>query len=208
METGKEITAREIIQFYVKKEKNQDKTNEFLNGGYGQVRGGYISFANERGEDSKQVIQILQEKEAELKKTKELCWLKALYDSKEVFLSEEEKSKPNQKWHLLISYYAYKLIVQRYGIKKVRVVEDIDAKKTTVFGCIRCPELCLWMVEAAVDGKILTHKDVKDLYANIVEIKKQNRWYWNWLSWWKKNRESYDTRLVEIILKEKERGEK
>lgn len=208
MEVRKEITAREIIQFYAKKERNQTKTNEFLNGGYGQVRGGYISFANERGEDSKQVIQILQEKKEELLKIDELCWLETLYDRHEVLLSEEEKSKPNQKWHLLISYYAYKLIVQRYGIKKVRVVEDIDAKKTTVFGRIRCPELCLWMVEAAVDGKILTNKDVEGLYANIVEIKKKNKWYKEWLTWWKDNREKYDTKLVEIILKNKERGEK
>lgn len=209
MEARKEITVREIIQFYVEKEKNQPLTDWIMNNGYGQARAGYIYVANERGKDNKQVMQILREKEAELKKTKELCWLKALSDSKEVFLSKEEQSKPNQKWHLLISYYAFSLIVRKYEIdSKVNGLDSIDGMKFTVFGRINCPELCLWMVEAAVDGEILTADEVEELFHQIVEFKRQGIGRWDSFSWWKENKGKYDTKLVEIILKEKERGEK
>ena len=171
-----------------------------MNNGYGQAKGGYIDVANERGTDDQQVLQILREKKEELLEYDELYWLKELYDREEVFLSEEEKRKPNQKWHLLISYYAYKLIVKRYGIEsKVVGADDIEKKVSTVLGGLSCPELCLWMVEAAMDGKYITADEVKKLSERIIVFKTEGKGQWRSFRWWKENVEKYSEKVKDVI---------
>ncbi len=183
-----------------KEKKQQPLTDWIMNNGYGQAKGGYIDVANERGTDDKQVLQILREKKEELLEYDELYWLKELYDREEVFLSEEEKRKPNQKWHLLISYYAYKLIVKRYGIEsKVVEIDDIEKKVATVLGGLSCPELCLWMVEAAMDGKYITADEVKELSERIIEFKTEGKGQWRSFRWWKENVEKYSEKVKAVI---------
>jgi len=62
-------------------------------------------------------------------------------------LVDPKKHAPNQKWHFFEAYYIYK-IVDKY--RKNEVYADFIAKKPG------CPELLLWMAEAAgIDDDII-----------------------------------------------------
>lgn len=83
--------------------------------------------------------------------------------------------EPNQKWHFLVSWAAFALVADE--IKNVVVdsrATQKDPKKNAfesnkgLATAFHCPELLLWMLEAAVDGKNLTAADVSACYADAV----------------------------------------
>ena len=80
---------------------------------------------------------------------------------------EKECVEPNQKWHLLISWYLYKEFVEKHQIlsngkktfcykdkekmipTKVTPTNNFDSKKDKInLSSISCPELLIWMAEA------------------------------------------------------------
>ena len=82
--------------------------------------------------------------------------------------------EPNQKWHFLVSWAAFALVAGK--IKKVVYSEATQKypqenafkEKTGLANSFHCPELLLWMLEAAVDGENLTAADVSACYADAV----------------------------------------
>ena len=66
-----------------------------------------------------------------------------------------EQCEPNQKWHLFVAYISYKL-----------EVDDLCAKAR--MGPLQCPELLLWMAEAAgIDDEIVT--EAKEAAASEID---------------------------------------
>lgn len=77
-------------------------------------------------------------------------------------LVDKRLAEPNQKWHLLESYYRQKL-------KEGKIHMDADAKCWSVnwqSGGFKCPELLLWMAEAAGINIKEAKKATEILYAN------------------------------------------
>lgn len=110
----------------------------------------------------------------ELIKEQRLTWLKDL--DKNFILERRQYSQlePNQKWHLLISWYAYKIIMDVYDVEigdARRLKENTEVNN---WCGVKCPELCLWMQEAACDNRIITLEDIFEMYTEAVEIRKKN----------------------------------
>ena len=93
----------------------------------------------------------------------------------EFILCQENRSysglEPNQKWHFLVSWAAFALvagkIVNSEATQKYPQ-ENAFMEKTGLANSFHCPELLLWMLEAAVDGENLTAADVSACYADAV----------------------------------------
>jgi len=137
LETGKEgdkLTHKELVMFYAKANKECKLTEEFMEN-YRQKDGGYIELA-------KAFMFYRALKETQL--LEELKKLGVNIEELNVFNPgfDEDQSEPNQEWHLFISYYAYK--IWESGLNWDDTVEFWDKGKG-----LKCPELLLWLAEAA-----------------------------------------------------------
>ncbi len=86
--------------------------------------------------------------------------------------------EPNQKWHLLVSFYGQ------------NAVEGTLSKSNIFKKSITCPELWLWMLEAAIDDSNITKDDVKALYTQACKYKNKlitkKEWQAFFSSYWSK----------------------
>lgn len=110
------------------------------------------------------------------------------------------RGEPNQKWHFLISWCAYKLLVIKPENEKNTFFavpqnqenncitttvapwtkEDLN-NKPSYWTLVRCPELRLWMYEAAYDGEIITIDKIMQAYSEAVNCrlkKEENKDFW------------------------------
>ena len=188
------ITVEKIIEFYSHANEHYP-ISDLLVYKYAQKKGGYVELADE----FKGIVPIRDED-------------KKFFDSdvieqtkytplKYFFMPQSGKGIPSQKWHFLISYYMYKEITGNKDIKKIEESKPddwyfTDDKRTEY----KCPELCLWMVEAAMEGNIITLEDVHELFYQAVEFK-QNKQTTKWeeYSWWVKNRKNYWNKIQTVI---------
>lgn len=195
------ITNKKIIKFYSSKciedNLNCTSTYSFENENM-QSSGGYIgvanAFINKVENDDKYFYQWLlgKDKDNTMYNLNSLKFLPEDNDF-DVFL---EKDKVNQKWHCLISWYARlecdgKLTEESYE-KEIQVSDEtcILKKKNS------CPELRLWLVEAAQEEKHITTEDVLEFKREAVSYsknKQKNLKQWNKL--WTK----YVTKILHVI---------
>ncbi len=94
------------------------------------------------------------------------------------YIVDEDGNKvPDQKWHLLISWYARKILKK----SKERFYDDTeDIEKYPISHYARCktdvpfycPELWLWIAEKAADGKYLTTDDLIRYYESAIAERK------------------------------------
>ncbi len=207
MVENNKLKERDIIEFYLKKKEHYELTDQFMQE-YTQKNGGYIDLYNKIGEennlknDDQQVLDKLQNEFESLKDDNRLSWLDQFtYD--EIFC----KNNLNQRWHLLISWYAYKIILDKYpeinAISKATPLKTIDKNTTFEFGAGDCPELCIWMVEAAMDGKIITQKDLDDLFYQAKKFREKQKnekgLHWKSFEWWKQENDNYRNKVAKVI---------
>lgn len=191
------ITNKDIIKFYSRKVmENEDifqKTYYFENE-HRQRSGGYISLARTFLSDG---VSGKDDKEKRFYK-----WLRAKEEEHTIYqlrafryLEEDTKfdiflnhARLNQKWHCLVSWYAYTEFDGR--LNDITYTEPIympDAQKT----CIlkpgnRCPELRLWLVEAAADEKNISDSDVERFMneaLTYVECRNRKKWNEVWVEY-------------------------
>lgn len=114
------------------------------------------------------------------------------------YLIEPESGvySPSQKWHLLISYYLYIELQKDRNIKS-------DTSNWALSGTtLDCPELCLWMVEAAMDGVIITSNDLYEMFYQAIEFKKNKKGHWKSFQWWEEHKNQYWDKITQIILRQ------
>lgn len=103
---------------------------------------------------------------------------------------EKECVEPNQKWHLLISWYLYKEFVEKHQISdennfyyKGKIISttvtpnnnfESDKDAINLDGRIRCQELLIWMAEASGCDIKLDHRGemIKEIIEKIREAKR------------------------------------
>lgn len=100
--------------------------------------------------------------------------------------------EPNQKWHLLISWYLYKEFVEKHQIlsngkktfcykekmipTKVTPTNNFDSKKDRInLSSISCPELLIWMAEASGIKLINKRERITNKEKLIEKIKEKIR---------------------------------
>lgn len=202
------ISNKEIIEFYSEKyEENEEKCKNtfYFEKNNRQDKGGYIEVAetfknngNIQNEKDKEYIDFYNYL-IEKKENNTLYDLKAFKNIRKEFDIFLENSKINQKWHCLVSWYAWLEWKQKLNEKKYEnTVETADA--TCIFNKRNtCPELRLWLVEAAAqNGKYITQDDVekfKDEAVNYSNDRKNNKKNWNKL--W----EGYVSKILKEIKK-------
>lgn len=191
------ITNKDIIKFYSRKaienEEVFQKTN-FFEKEHRQRSSGYISLAQTflsdgvLGEDDndKRFYKWLRAKEEEqtIYQLRALRYLEK--DAKfDIFLKH---SRLNQKWHCLVSWYAYTEFDGR--LNDITYTEPIympDAQKTCVLKTgIICPELRLWLVEAASDENNISGSDVERFMneaLTYVECRNRKKWNEVWVEY-------------------------
>ena len=186
-----------IIRYYVSKPAypQNSKTLEFLNKGYGQKESasGYTSvikaFRGTGGEANEIAYYgFIQDYLAQRKNneqtefTKRLCLLNEMTDD-EILCHGD--GRPDQKWHFLISWYAYKklLLGEKDGDGN-RVF--CDASKTKAAGTPEfyeffCKELIIWLAEVITADKPEFEETAEAIYRNAVN-NKENGEEWNYQS--------------------------
>lgn len=134
----------------------------------------------------------------------EIVRLMKMYAPLRYFLIPQKGQKiTSQKWHFLVAYYLFKECNDN-KVKEIEEYKPIDwlfAKGSAY----NCPELCLWMVEAAMDGEIITKEDLYKLFFKAVEFKNLpgSHNQWKCYQWWKENKQSYWEKILKVIEKQK-----
>lgn len=187
--TNDKITNKDIIKFYSKKfiedEEHYINTYSFAteqmqhNGGYIDTAKAFIhNGVQGKKDDQKFYKWLLKKKDNDtLYSLKSLKYLKENDDF--VFLINK---KVNQKWHCLISWYARlehngKLTEESYK-NEIKISDETCMFKMS----ITCPELRLWLVEAAIDEKYITNEDVENFKKEAIKYSKDkinNKKSWN-----------------------------
>lgn len=189
------VTNAELINFYMDKAAHYPISDLFMMN-YRQKDNNYIelyktfTFAEHNGKPEDKAFYTMVDSlwkpteketspggESNSTEPKQLKWLTVL--PKEFVLCQENRSysglEPNQKWHFLVSWAAFSLVADKINetINKKTVTQKYP--KINAFErfhglarLVKCPELLLWMLEAAVDGKNLTAADVSAYYADAV----------------------------------------
>lgn len=174
-------TLREIIAIFARKEISYPLTFQYCNK-YMQKENGYISLAN--------TFLTKGEKGA----ADNICFYKWLTDNKEstvtdlikeqgygeefVYCIEEQLNgekyeRPNQKWHYLISYWAFKeyATTEEYAQKYKEAGCKWGVKPTKITGAfldstkiypLKCIELNLWIAESTLGTEFLDNKGVTE----------------------------------------------
>lgn len=187
------IDEHTMIEFYSAKVAKPILTTQFVKK-HRQGSGGYIDFAkvfsnkgNFKSRDPKHKLNYDYIKKCV--DAGEVSTIKAFEYVDEGFIMsvsvDKKQGEPNQKWHLLVSFYGQSEIGKE------------DAIIST--GAISCPELWLWMFEVAVDGVNITTKDIEELYKQMVKHKESVRGQWKNNKWWKENSEKYCAKLEKVI---------
>ena len=160
-----EENVEKIIRYYSKKDTNPENTKRFVEESkLGQESGGYKevfkAFKEAGGEPDEQAFygfikQYIDErkKKCETEFTKRLKYLDEVPDE-ELLCSGEV---PNQKWHFLVSWYAYKkLLMQEKNSSGDRIFCDKNMTKATGspgYYYFWCKELIIWLAEVIVEDK-------------------------------------------------------
>lgn len=186
------ITNKDIIEFYSRKVIENEEVFQktyYFEKEHRQRSGGYISLARTFlsggmiGEDDndKRFYEWLRAKEDE-QTIYQLRALKYLEGDTEfdIFLNY---SKLNQKWHCLVSWYAYTEFQGRLNDKTyTEPICEPDTQDSCILKkSIRCPELRVWLLEAAVDGINVTNRDVDQFLKEALfytEDREKNKSKW------------------------------
>lgn len=201
------------IKFYLNKKEHYPISDLFMQN-YRQEERGYINlhnvFVSDADEDYEKLVkkQRLKSYEGDLKiygelknnykeliKEQRLTWLKDL-DKNFILVERRQYSKlePNRKWHLLIFWYAYKIIMDVYDVE-IGDARRLEENTEVNNWCgVKCPELCLWMLEAACDNRIITLEDIFEMYTEAVEIRRKKLKKSCSLIYWEK--------IKKVIMKE------
>lgn len=184
------VTNEKLIRFYTHAKEHYPVSDLFMQN-YRQKKDGYISLydvfiSSEHGKvdgkpdsDDRVFYLILRDYWEQKPECKELDWLQELSDEF-VFCEGDHQYRvlePNQKWHFLVAWGAYSLLgdVVAERLKKdkldgakARKITEPAFKDSGLGNGVRCPELLLWMLEAAVDGENVTLYDVLECYTDAV----------------------------------------
>lgn len=192
------ITNKDIIEFYSKKDDKECKfTHEFeknhLQKGDGYIDTAKVFVGEKDDEEEKKFFQWLSENKGEI------FALKYLNKDFDILL---KNGVINQKWHCLVSWYARKEYMGELDEKIYsQKVSDKEASKICILKTqITCPELRLWLVESAKDGKIITDADVNFFSKAAITYSKNkiaNKKVWN-----KVWTEIYRNKIEDIIKQE------
>lgn len=199
------ITNEDIIKFYSSRVENKDifqRTYSFEEK-YRQSDGGYINLAkvfDKKGDveecDNKLFFDWLlkKKKEGTIYELKSFWYVKKDKEF-DIFLND---SGVNQKWHCLVSWYAYKEFLGELNDDTYRASIIHKGYKTCILNTKNsCPELRLWLVEAAVDGKNITNDDVKQFKEKAEIYAKSKR---EKLTFWNEQWKVYRKKIEEVIL--------
>lgn len=156
------------IDFYKDKAAKPEWTDKFIKEYQQEESDGYISLA--RAFEAYNKINSEMEKSPDIR-------VHALRDLDKDFVlnvkCNKDDGEPNQKWHFLVAFCA---MVELEGSEK---------EKSLFSKSYPCPELRLWLIEAAKDGNIIKEEDVKAAYNAAKDYKngKINKVAWNnlWL---------------------------
>lgn len=197
-----EINMEDILRFYVTKGEHYPFT-DLYSMNYRKNSEEYIrlydTFRNQKGKaDDVEFLQYIEEyiddrkNETNPDKWKEFRWMNTLSDEEilcQVDAVECRKLEPNQKWHFLVSFCAYKLVVEVDKQFKERTKTKVSEFNSVIKAWlnIKCPELRLWMFEAAMDNKIITPANVQEMYRATVDkqLKRKTDSKW-WSECWEK----------------------
>ncbi len=184
------LSNRDIIKFYsaIDSRANFHYTLSYEKE-HRQPNDGYIKTAN---------VFMENEKKCDKKEKAFLDWLQnknengTLYDLKSLsFVKDDkdfdvflEKRMICQKWHCIVSWYARLEYEGRLSEKEFsESIHNKDAWASCIFKkSIKCPELRLWLVEAAKDNLKITDADVLNFYKEALKYsanKKENITNWN-----------------------------
>lgn len=210
------LTIR-AIDFYKNKDSVPFYTTEFIKK-YQQSGGGYIAFAETFISDGKSAEELRNKAQKKPKTETQLKTVAQLnnyinnyieiknlieqnnldkvhalreLDSGFVLNVKNDKTvgEPNQQWHFLVSYCAQWELEARRANKK---------NKANIFDRrIMCPELWLWLIEAARDNIIINDEDVIKVYEQA--IKKKNKEIGN--KEWNTFLDIYREKVKAIIMK-------
>lgn len=186
---------QKIINFYVAKKSHYPITDLFCMN-FKQKEGGYVKvyedLSNEKkSPDNAEFFEIIRNNQELMEPLK---WLEKLDEKeKKCYIDEKyQQLEPNQKWHFLISWMAFKIVVETNPLKNpTRVTKLPDNVKQ--FCGVNCPELRLWLFEAAMDNDIVKIQDVYEMYSKLVDGRREKdiRTYYSkeceyWSECWKK----------------------
>ncbi len=175
------VTYKQVIEYYKDKPQWMDNTNRYMKNA--KVAGDYEGLAN----------RFVKRKNGEsIKKARDDEFVYFVLNHKGFNESWDKINEPiiknegiNQKWHLLISYISYGLFIAERirsnpnedkkwtGLSKIQSEEvTFDYYKNAgVSGC-KCPELMLWMAEAAGHERIMEATDnAINMYGEGMENK-------------------------------------
>lgn len=199
---GRELLNEDVIIFYLNKKDHYPISDLFMQN-FRQNGGGYIKLheilskfdINDNYKELKKKRRLnendgnlricgeLKNNYEELVKNHRLAWLQDL--DKNFILERENylKLEPNQKWHLLISWYAYKIIMDIYDLEIVNASRLKENKRVFNWCNVKCPECCLWMFEAAYDNETITLEHILMMYAEAVEMRQKKRTKFSDIYW-------------------------
>ncbi len=187
-----EVSTNDLIRFYSNKDPKPHYTTEFIKE-HQQPGGGYINFAKVFQTQGKFVGEPGQndnyEKINELIKQGELNKVFAFEKLDTDFITNIKVDKtigePNQKWHLLVSYFGQ------------TELEGGKAKADLFKKSITCPELWLWLIEVAKDDEILCEYDIEVVYNQGLNYRARKITRKDWSDFL----DSYRDKVKEIIFK-------
>lgn len=211
------LTLEKVIKFYMSRQEHYPISDLFMMN-YRQKGTGYIAvysiFTNQKHngvEDNKHFYELIK---CFIDKKNHAAWKpdddygEQLEKNLNIFNSmkkeemlchceqtEYNELEPNQKWHFLVSWCAYKLLVKNdkkefldgiatkaspfgYGMNEkpvkwvgTKTIIKKESKITIQEHEILCPELRLWMYEAAFDGEIITKDLIMKVYSEAVNLR-------------------------------------
>lgn len=191
------VTSEDIIDFYSDKEAYPPYTTKFIKS-YRQKNEGYIDFAkmfqmNEIPHENKKTEIMISnyQKIIKLKQQNNLHLIPSFRTLEIEFITDvctdQENGNPNQKWHLMVSYFG-----QTY----------LEEKTGNIFNrTITCPELWLWLIETAKDDKEISDEMIDDVYQTAIKYKTDNSFS---REKWKCFLDPYKSRVKKIIFDRKQ----
>jgi len=216
------LTLEKVIKFYMSKEEHYDNVKEYMEKNPAKDSEGYkklfnvFSYRIFKDLPAKDDVYFcyLIHKYLEIRKDyanregNELWNRLCIFDrmnEEEILCKKNKVPEPNQKWHLLISFCAYKKLLEKKEINGIKnnvffdenIYEDgqiilssatpfaINQYKQLFLGINHVP-LKLWMYEAAADTKnqhIITPDIIEELSKDINEGRATKGGY-NWGKYW------------------------
>lgn len=124
--------------------------DEYIKTGHGQTTGAYFDYAKRYIKNNSEIVF------PQIKKYKNIS-------------INPDSAEPNQKWHLLISYYDYKIEHGKFDMNSIASLERIY-----------CPQLMIWIAEVAgLQRKILKKAmDRAIAFEESIKCCKHNQCYY------------------------------